>query len=295
MKRRASIVFLAFFITIFAPFAAVFAHQPRIVARGPVQVSEPEVSKAYYDELSGGPRIYRIEEDKPWNLYLNILVPKESNGSGRYDAILYDVNSGKNVAVLESVSRPWEPYWEEFGRDWYMRGPEMRRQMPAGKFEVVVTGGGNEGKYSLAIGEKENFPVKEIISTVGVLPKLKRWFFETNPATFAFSPFGAGYIAAMFALSALFGVALRFGIKKFGTKKGKASRRIAGRAGRISERNIGLKDRLARVGVGAILLALAITTTWNPLVLFLSGFMYFEAFAGWCGLYAAFGRNTCTA
>jgi hypothetical protein len=56
--------------------------------------------------------------------------------------------------------------------------------------------------------------------------------------------------------------------------------------------NIGKHDRLLRVAICVGLLVWAITTTWNPILLF-SGFALFEAFFSWCGFYAALGKNTC--
>jgi len=37
----------------------------------------------------------------------------------------------------------------------------------------------------------------------------------------------------------------------------------------------------------------AITTTWSPILIFFSGFAFFEAIFSWCGFYAAMGKNTC--
>lgn len=274
MRRPAEIIFLALLITVFIPSADTFAHQPRIVEKGKVYVGDPEVSKVYYDELSGGPRIYRLSSEHPWKLYLNVLVPRYANGTGRYDTIVYDVAKKKNVAALESASGPWQPFWEEYGRDWYLRGPELRKDMPAGVFEIVVMGNGNEGKYALAIGERETFPLGEAINAVRILPKVKRMFFETNPADFILSPFGAGYVAVLFVLASFFGAGSLLATERFlKKKKGKA------------KKNVSFYGRIGRVAAGALLLVFAITTTWNPLILFASGFLYFEALSGRCSLY----------
>jgi TM2 domain-containing membrane protein YozV len=63
------------------------------------------------------------------------------------------------------------------------------------------------------------------------------------------------------------------------------SRRVA--------KNIGKSDRLLRAVIGAGLLLWAITTTWSPILIFFSGFAFFEAIFSWCGFYAAMGKNTC--
>ncbi|MSS74849.1 DUF2892 domain-containing protein [Candidatus Pacearchaeota archaeon] len=57
-------------------------------------------------------------------------------------------------------------------------------------------------------------------------------------------------------------------------------------------KNIGKPDRLLRLAIGVALLLWAITTTWSPILLFFSGFAFFEAIFSWCGFYAAMGKNT---
>jgi hypothetical protein len=63
--------------------------------------------------------------------------------------------------------------------------------MPAGTYVVVVTSSDNAGKYALAVGKKESFPIGEIIRTIGVLPRLKKEFFGKSPLTAFFNLSGA--------------------------------------------------------------------------------------------------------
>src|SRR5579872_6158967 len=65
------------------------AHQPQVVHTDPVTVSQPEISKAYYDELRGEPRAYRITSAHAFPLYLQLTVPRSSNPNGRYTAAVY--------------------------------------------------------------------------------------------------------------------------------------------------------------------------------------------------------------
>ncbi len=52
------------------------AHQPRIVTGEHVTLVEaPEISKAYYGELTGKPDLFVVERDKQWDLFVEILVP----------------------------------------------------------------------------------------------------------------------------------------------------------------------------------------------------------------------------
>jgi len=106
--------------------------------------------------------------------------------------------------------------------------------------------------------------------------------FADQPITFIKSPFGWGLIVIMYILAFLFGFLYRTILKKLakGSVRGVAQ-------------NIGKYDRLLRIAIGVGLLLWAITTTWSPILIFFSGFAFFEAIFSWCGFYAALGRSTC--
>ncbi len=91
-----------------------------------------------------------------------------------------------------------------------------------------------------------------------------------------------GYIFIMFFLAFVFGFSYRFLLKKF------AAKTVRG-----VSKNIGKPDRAVRLTIGVVLFLWAIFTNWSPVLLFFSGFCFFEAIFSWCGFYAALGRNTC--
>jgi hypothetical protein len=58
------------------------------------------------------------------------------------------------------------------------------------------------------------------------------------------------------------------------------------------KRNIGTKDRLLRLTIAILLLALAYYYhSW--ILLLASAFTFFEALASWCILYSLLGLNSC--
>jgi hypothetical protein len=124
----------------------------------------------------------------------------------------------------------------------------------------------NDSKYSLAIGEGEFFDSKEIWNALHLVPQIKSDFFEESPISFIKSPFGYGLIILMYLLAVIVGFIYHT-----------IMRRVAKNTPRKSAKNIGTGDRLVRVGIGIALLLWAITTSWNPLIIFLSGFTLFEA------------------
>lgn len=269
------------FVTVFF-LVPVFAsaHQPRITESRLTEVPDPEISKAYYGKLTGVPDVYTITSAVPFNLYVGLLVPDIEGQKTDVSAIVFF--NGEQIAVLDGSSLTWEKMFEKFGRDNYLKGPEYKINAGPGEYQIGVFSTTNESKYSLAIGEVEAFDMKEGINAVKLIPQLKKNFFNKSPIDFILSPFGWGSIVAMYLLAFIFGFAYRFILKKYakGTVRG-------------VETNIGKPDRLLRFAIGVALLLWAITTSWSFILLFLSGFAFFEAIFSWCGFYAAIGRNTC--
>jgi hypothetical protein len=270
-----------FGIAIFFP-AMAFAHQPRIPSGTQITVTDPEISKAYYSQLSGQPHIYTINSSKPFALYVNILVPDKAGQKTEVSATVTKQGTTLPIAVLDGPNFTWKKFFEPFGYDSYLMGPEYKAQVDAGTYTITVSSPQNNSKYSLAIGEAEAFNFTEGLNAIHLIPQIKRDFFNESPINFILSMFGWGYILALYILAFIFGFLYRFLLKKFatGTVRGVAH-------------NIGWKDKLLRLTLGILLLLWAITTTWSPWLIFFSGFCFFEAIFSWCGLYAALGKNTC--
>ncbi len=259
------------------------AHQPRIPLGDQTTVIDPEISKAYYTKLMRNSQTYTITSDIPFALYVNILVPdilwQKKDISAK---IIQNGNIEKPFAILDGDTFEWTKMFEPFGYDTYWKGPEYKAKVEAGTYDIIVSSNMNDSKYSLAIGEAENFDFRETMNALDLVPKIKRDFFDESPISFIFSPFGWWLIVIMYTLAFIFGFAYRYLVRKF-TKN----------TLRKMHRNIGQPDRLVRALIGLFLLILAIVTSWSPILLFFSGFAFFEAIFIWCWLYAALGKNTC--
>jgi hypothetical protein len=204
-----SAVLMSLCIFILATWSAS-AHQPRLVSGDQVIVDDAEVSKAYYDMLTGTPRIYIIDSQKPFSLYLNLLVPKSSNPDGRYSANVYEINAGKKVelARLNAGDVQWTEFYEEYGGDYYLKGPECKKTLPGGRYEIEVYSADNLGKYVIAIGEKEEFPPIEIVKTFLILPVLKVQFFQYPTAILLSSTIGIAWLIIIAILLLVIGLVL---------------------------------------------------------------------------------------
>ncbi len=263
--------------------ALALAHQPRITESRLTEVPEPEISKAYYGQITGEPEVYVIKATEAFDLYVNVLVPDIAGQKKDVSAaIIKNGNTEKPLAVLDGINFEWKKFYEPFGADTYWMGPEYKARAEAGTYEIRVWTSNNDSKYSLAIGEIEAFNMKEGLNALTIIPELKRTFFNESPIGFIVSPFGWGLIVVMYLLATIVGLIYRAILKKFAKN---SPRGVA--------KNIGKGDRLLRLAIGVGLLLWAITTTWSPILIFFSGFCVFESIFSWCGLYAAMGKNTC--
>ena len=268
-NRKVSLVALAILVLI--P-AMAFAHQPHIVESRLTTVPDPEVSKAYYAKLTGEPDVYFIKATAPFDLYVGVLVPDIAGQKQDVSAVVLKDNN--QIAMLEGTTFTWKQYFEEFGHDTYWQGPEYKARAEAGTYEIRVSSLNNNSKYSLAIGEREAFDMKEGLNALTLIPQIKKDFFNESPINFILSPWCWGLIATMYVIAFIVGFIYRAILKKFAKN---ASRGVA--------RNIGKPDRLLRLAIGAGLFVWAITTTWSPILIFFSGFALFEAIFSWCGFY----------
>ena len=158
--------------------ATASAHQPHLVTGRVTGVTNPDVSQAFYAELKGQPDEYRFTLTKPLLLYLNVLVPRIPGVHEDYTAELCrKTATGESlVGVMDGTSYNWTVFHEPVANDDYFQGPEFREQTPPGDYVVRVSCPGNQGKYVLAVGERESFPPAEMVRVIGVMPALKRYF-----------------------------------------------------------------------------------------------------------------------
>jgi hypothetical protein len=173
---------------------SAYAHQPRLVRDQPsYEVRNPEISQAFYAWLNGSAQSYYIRSDVPFHLYLNLLVPDLPGIARDFTAVVYkDKETAEAiVTTLNGASYAWKPFFEPFGGDHYLMGPEFEKDVEPGLYIVMVSRPGLAGKYALAVGKKEKFPPGEILRTIGLLPQLKKQFFGKSPLSAYFNLSGA--------------------------------------------------------------------------------------------------------
>ena len=257
------------FVVIMLSWAlGVFAHQPRIVDTEKIHVTKPEVSKAYYAKLSGKPHTYFISVNSAIDLYVNVLFPYNE---GPKKNITVDVfRDDQSIGSLSSGEVVWKKFFEPFGQSMYWQGPELKKNVDAGKYEILVQSKEKNLRYVLAIGETEVWNGIDSINAILLIPELKRNFFEESPISFILSPLGYGYILLLQLLALIVGWVIL---------------RILKISGIQTQTNYILKFAKINICLGVVfwvsLLFLAVTTTWHPLLILMSGFALFVTIISW--------------
>jgi len=176
------------------PFQTVLAHQPNISGTDTnITINEPEISKVYYGHLNGRSVIYTIISDRPFSFYIQLLTPSSDNLQTILSAKIID-DKNQLIYILDGSKFNWEPFYEPFGGDNYYKGPEYSSQLTGGKYSIEIFSQNNYGPYSIAIGQTEHFSLQEIITTLQILPSLKRDFFQEPWWRILINPFYIGLI-----------------------------------------------------------------------------------------------------
>ena len=192
MKR----IYLYLFISSFLFIAgSASAYQPKLVylQPGDIQITNPETSQTFYDELKGQPRDYFITSDKDFELDLSLSVPEVVNRDGRYslDITWVDNGSAKILSFDGSSSASgWDSYYEPSTRDYYLKGLDSSAQLTAGKYKIEVYSKDNQGKYVLAVGKKESNSIGSFLGILWQLPLLKVTFLKTSVLQFFLTFYG---------------------------------------------------------------------------------------------------------
>ncbi len=199
-------------IVLFLSISIAFAHQPRLDSANsnitnPIVVKNPEISQAFYGQLNGNPAYFKIQSNKSFRLYANILVPDIPGASNHLMSLQITDSSGKTIGLLDAKNSTWTSYFEEFGGDYYLKGPEFNHTVPAGSYFIKIFNSNNQGRYSLAIGDIESFPPAETVSTLFLLPLIKADIFKV-PVAELFVQF-LGLILAMGTFIVLYVLLIR--------------------------------------------------------------------------------------
>jgi hypothetical protein len=241
--------------------APAAAHKPVVVDSTTTEVTEPEISKAYYGILSGEPQSYQIDASTAFDLYVNILVPDD--GSPVKDVTAEIFRDEEPLMRLGGTDFAWTTFYEPFGGNTYWDGGEYRLRAEPGVYTIIVSSVDNTSSYSLAVGEIEFFSWEDRISTLAILPEIQQEFFGRSPLSLLATPYGLINLLAIFGGALIIMLLYRLLLRRH------LMRLIGERGERIGRRT--------RVAASAVLFTLTIATSWSAPLLFLSGLLLFGA------------------
>jgi len=209
-------------LALIAPLAAL-AHNPRLVeAGGAVEITNPQVSQAFYGQLKNSYQEFKLNLTEPQSLYVNILVPDQA---GIKTAILAEVIKVKDsgrvvVGVLDGANFDWTTMYEPFGGDYYRQGPSFEQELEAGQYLIHVSTYAQNEKYVLVVGKQESWPPSEIWQTLKTLPTIKNDFFGEPVWKAYFNYVGLMMLVVVLILAVLIYLAYWFLKRKNGQAKG---------------------------------------------------------------------------
>lgn len=197
---------LALVVFSFTVVSSADAHEPRLVNGDQlILIDNPEISQAFYGELKDREAYFLIDLKQAADLYFQILVPDLPGIlKDKTVAIGYTAELGRpaiSFAKLEPDSMVWQKYYEEFAGDDYFKGPEITKPAEPGYYLIKISSPENIGKYVLAVGQKEEFGLREAARALITLPRLKKDFFN-KPVWQGFNNkiglyFGGGLLAVL--------------------------------------------------------------------------------------------------
>lgn len=193
------------FLFLFAQ--TTLAHQPTVVSPQSVDeviaIEDPNLSQAFYGELKNFPHTYEIRSDESFLLYVQILEPdsdKDKASNIHSGLIVRERDTGRGVEEvirLPASASTWEAFYEPFGGDSYLAGPEFEKEVTAGVYRIEVSTSENSGKYVLSVGKIEDFSNIGYFESIKHIYEVKR-FLGKSPFAILQTPFV--YVPALIIL-----------------------------------------------------------------------------------------------
>lgn len=197
MKRTKLYLFIFSFLFIAGNASA---YQPKLtyLQSGDIQITNPETSQTFYDELKGKPRDYFITSNKDFELDLSLSVPEVANRDGKYSLdIIWVDNDSQKISSFDGSASSWDSFYDSSTRDYYLKGLDSSAQLAAGKYKIEVYSKDNQGKYILTVGKKEFANFISVLNIYWQLPLLKAAFLKTSVLQFFLTPYGVAGIGVI--------------------------------------------------------------------------------------------------
>ena len=192
--RKGGICVFVFLLIILS--GKLSAHRPQFIRTDNSKlenarvISDPEISRAIYGELAPGEvHFYQFVLPEDREFFAQMLVPARPR-SKDFQPTLALIGPGLPAMAAEipfalppntgALILPWEDkevFFEPFTQTRYYMARELRRVLPAGTWKLAVyQPEGKGGKYTLVVGEKEQWGIKDILSFPAMWFRTRWWY-----------------------------------------------------------------------------------------------------------------------
>ncbi|CDF58353.1 hypothetical protein [Thermobrachium celere] len=194
MNKKISIVFVLFFlftITVVSAHKPIFENKDTTIT-SPIIIDDHTISYAVYGSLDDKNDVDFLEFDakEGEKFYIEMLVPKIKSNIGfepnfaiiskeisTKHEVPFTVPKGYGVINVVYPKNYENEFYEKFTQTKYLKGQSISGIInKSGKYIIAVYSAGKGGKYTLAIGKKEDFGIKDLITFPYVYFKIKYFF-----------------------------------------------------------------------------------------------------------------------
>lgn len=174
----------------------LYAHRPLFVKTDITElenaraIPDPEISRGIYAELAPGKaHFYQFVLQEDQEFFAQMLVPTRPRYKD-FRPTLALIGPGLPAPAAEIpfalppntgvLILPWEDkevFFEPFTQTRYYMARELRRALTAGTWQLAVyQPEGKGGKYTLAVGEKEQWRIKDIFAFPAIWFRTRWWY-----------------------------------------------------------------------------------------------------------------------
>lgn len=184
-------IFLVFITTVVSAHKPIFENKDTSI-NAPIVIDNHQISYAIYAELDGKNDVdfYEFEAKEGQNFYIEMLVPKIKSNKNfepnfviiskqiqNKDSVPFDIPQGYGVINVPYPTDYTNEFYEKFTQTTYLKAQSINGIIEKdGKYIIGVYSTTKGGKYTLAIGKKEDFGFKDILTFPYIYFKVKYFF-----------------------------------------------------------------------------------------------------------------------
>jgi hypothetical protein len=160
------------------------AHIPVVIEQATLHditlITDPVLSEAFYGRLQDMPHTYEMRLRDPIDFKMEILLPDIEGVSKDISAIVIEEtgNRGQVREVTRLLGRnaTWDPFFEPWGGDRYLKGGEFSAHLEPGVYRIEMSTPDNNAPYVLVVGTNETWGDIGYFEMVHRIASVKNFF-----------------------------------------------------------------------------------------------------------------------